>query len=85
MRTFDYTITDTIGMHARPAGEFVKLAKSLTCDVSISCGTNTADAKKLFAVMGLGISYQSNVTLAVTGANADEEVKILEDFFKSTL
>ena len=27
METFQYTITDEIGIHARPAGELAKLAK----------------------------------------------------------
>ena len=27
MKTFEYTITDPVGIHARPAGELVKEAK----------------------------------------------------------
>ena len=29
MKTFDYTITDPVGLHIRPAGKLVALAKPL--------------------------------------------------------
>ena len=36
MREFKYVITDPEGIHARPAGEFVKVAKECQSDVNIT-------------------------------------------------
>ena len=54
METFQYTITDEIGIHARPAGELAKLAKEFQSKITIKTETKQADAEKLMAVMALG-------------------------------
>ncbi|MBQ6538181.1 MAG: HPr family phosphocarrier protein, partial [Eubacterium sp.] len=38
MKEFSYTITDEQGIHARPAGLFVKEAAACECDVKIAKG-----------------------------------------------
>ena len=38
MKEFDYTIKDAVGIHARPAGQLVKLVKGLDSTVTISKG-----------------------------------------------
>ena len=40
MKEFTYVITDDQGIHARPAGEFVKLAKTFASDVQIGKAGN---------------------------------------------
>lgn len=82
MTTFNYTITDEIGIHARPAGLLVKKAQEYESELSAVCGEKTADLKKLFHVMGLG-AKQSD-TLAITCRGADEEAAAaqLEAFLK---
>ena len=55
MKEFIYTVTDPQGIHARPAGELVKLAKEFTSSVTISKDGKSGDCKKIFAIMGLGI------------------------------
>ena len=39
METFQYTITDEIGIHARPAGELAKLAKEFQSKITIKTET----------------------------------------------
>lgn len=36
MKSFVYLITDEIGIHARPAGELVKLAKEFKSKITVS-------------------------------------------------
>ena len=38
MKTFDYTVKDELGIHARPAGLLVKEAKNLTSKINIKKG-----------------------------------------------
>ena len=45
MKEFKYTITDELGIHARPAGLLVKKAAEFASTVSVDNGTKKGDAK----------------------------------------
>lgn len=85
MTQFSYEIKDAAGIHARPAGLLVKLAGTFQSDITIECGGKKASAKKLFAVMGMGIKCGSAVTVTAEGADESEAAKQLETFFKENL
>ena len=56
MKQFTYTITDPVGIHARPAGLLVKAIKALDSSVTIAkADGKSAVGTKLMALMGLGI------------------------------
>ena len=44
MKTFQYTIQDEMGIHARPAGMLVKEAKAFSSKVSLEAGGKTVAA-----------------------------------------
>ena len=52
MKEFKYVVTDPEGIHARPAGILVKQAAGYTSSVKITKGDKTADAKRIFGVIG---------------------------------
>ncbi|MEM1485821.1 HPr family phosphocarrier protein [Oscillospiraceae bacterium PP1C4] len=85
MVSFDYTIKEPMGLHARPAGILVKKLKSLPCDVSVICGERTADAKKIFSIMGLAVKCGETVTVKIEGedekAVRDEVLAFFEQNF----
>lgn len=85
MREFVYTITDPEGIHARPAGELVKLAKSFESEVSISKDGKTVSAKKIFGVMGLAVKQGQEIKLIVEGPDEDTAATSLEGFLKINL
>ena len=72
METFQYTITDEIGIHARPAGELAKLAKEFQSKITIKTETKQADAERLMAVMALGIRHGQTVTVETVGPDETE-------------
>ena len=45
MKQFQYTIKDELGVHARPAGLLVKLAKQYTSAITIETITVTAEGE----------------------------------------
>ena len=51
MKEFTYTITDAQGIHARPAGQLVKLAAGMGCNITITKDGRTVDAKRIMGVM----------------------------------
>lgn len=85
MKTFEYTIKDKLGIHARPAGLLVKAAKALDSKVTIEKDGKSADASKLFAVMGLGVKHTDTVKIFVEGGDEDVSIKAMEEFFSANL
>ena len=63
MKQFQYTIKDELGVHARPAGLLVKLAKQYTSTITIEKNGKICDMRKLMAVMGMGIRQGETITL----------------------
>ena len=51
MKTFEYTIKDELGIHARPAGLLVKAAKAYASEVSLTKGDKTVSCTKLKATI----------------------------------
>ena len=78
-------ITDPEGIHARPAGILVKQAAGYQSTVKITKGEKSADAKRIFGVMGLGVKTGEEVTITVEGADEDTAAAELETFFKENL
>lgn len=85
MKEFTYTVNDKLGIHARPAGMLVKTAKSFESDITIEKDGKTIGAKKLMMLMGLGIKCGDTVTVKVEGADEDNAVKAMKDFFTENL
>lgn len=85
MTTFTYVITDKEGIHARPAGELVKLAKTFSSTATIEKDGKSADLKKIFGVMGLGAKQGHEITVKVDGEDETEAAAALEEFLKENL
>ncbi len=85
MKEFSYVITDPEGIHARPAGEFVKAAKSFESSVKIAKDGKQVDAKRIFGVMGLAAKQGHEVTITVEGPDEDKAAAELEAFLKANL
>ena len=82
MKTFEYTITDELGIHARPAAQFTQAVTASGCTVTIAKeGGNAVPAGSILSVMGLGIKQGDAVVIDVQGADdetvADNLVNIL--------
>lgn len=85
MKSFDYTITDEIGIHARPAGILAKKAKEYASRITITKGGKTAEAQKLMAVMSLGVKKGETVTVSAEGEDEEKAAADMEIFFKENL
>lgn len=76
MKTITVTIHDKEGLHARPAGVLNKAAKGFTCSTTMTKDGQTADIKRIFAIMGLKVKCGDVLTITCDGA--DEEAAIAE-------
>ena len=87
MKQFTYTITDPVGVHARPAGMLAKAAKALDSTVTISKadGSKSAAATKLMAVMGLGVKTGETITFTIEGGDEEASAAAMEQFCKDNM
>lgn len=82
MKTFEYEVKDPMGIHARPAGILVKTAATFPCNITIESNGKTADAKKIIAVMGLGVKQGQVIKANVDGESEDDACTQLKAFFE---
>lgn len=85
MKSFEYTITDEVGLHARPAGLLVKEAKKYDSVITVTKDGKSVEAKKLMALMGLGVKKGDTVTVSVEGSDEENAAAEMEEFFKKYL
>ena len=86
MKSFDYVITDPVGIHARPAGILVKEVKSYTdSTVTLTKGDKSVNLVKLMALMQMGIKQGDKVTVSVEGGDEEAVCARIEEFFKANL
>ena len=85
MKTFEYTIKDELGIHARPAGLLVKEAKKFESECTITKDGKTKKLTQLMMLMTLGVKQGDTVTVSVDGADEDAAVASLKEFFENNL
>ena len=85
MKEFSYKIKDEAGIHARPAGLLIKKAGEFRSVITIHKGTKTADAKKIFSVMSLGVKKDDEIKITASGDDEEKAISELQSFFDTTL
>lgn len=85
MKEFNYVIKDAEGIHARPAGLFVKAAAAFPCSVSIEKDGKSVDAKRILGVMGLGVKCGQEIILRTDGEQEEEAIEKLSAFLEENL
>jgi phosphocarrier protein len=85
MKEFSYTITDELGIHARPAGLFVKQLQAAVSNVTIARGTDSCDGKKLLALMKLRIKHGETITVTFDGPDEDAASESAAAFLQANL
>ncbi len=73
-------LTNGVGMHARPAGEFTKLILGEKADVTIEYNGKTANVKSILNILALGIKAEEPFTVAVDGDNEEALLAKIADF-----
>lgn len=86
MKEFTYTVTDPLGIHARPAGQVAKLAKGYTDTViTISKNGSVAKASQLMKLMSLAVKQGDAVLVTAEGPREEEAIEALKAFFTANL
>ena len=85
MQQFDYTISDPMGLHARPAGQLVRQAAAFKSRVTIRRGDREADCTRLLRVMALCAAAGESVTFTVDGEDEQAACEAMRAFCTESL
>lgn len=84
MLTGTAIISAAQGLHARPAGELVKLAKSFTGSrVTIDNGMKVVNAVSMLSLLSLGLKKGTEVSVSVEGGDEAAAVAAIVEFLNS--
>jgi phosphocarrier protein len=79
----DIEIINKLGMHARAAAKFVKLATSFDSNIDIQKGSRRVNAKSIMGVMMLAANKGSTITIHADGSDAEKSLDALEQLIKN--
>lgn len=85
MKKLNYVIKDAVGIHARPAGALVSLIKDYKSSITIQKGSKSADARRLFSIMSLGVKCGDEITIEADGEDEELAIEALNEFLKNNL
>lgn len=75
------TLTNAVGLHARPAAKFVQTAARFTSAVTVrnvTRGTPAVDAKAILAVLTLGAEHGHVIEVSATGPDEIESLAAIK-------
>ena len=79
----DIKIINKLGMHARAAAKFVKLASSFNSQIDIERQDRRVNGKSIMGVMMLAASQGSVVTIYADGDDAEDSLNQLEQLINN--
>jgi phosphocarrier protein HPr len=85
MKNFEFTLAVENGLHARPAGQLVKLCQSLKSSIKILKGQKEADAKRMFSVMKLDAHKDDMIQFVIEGETETADAQALQKFCREDL
>ena len=77
MPTAEFTVTNKLGIHARPAAQFVKTASQYSCDIQVEKDDEQADGKSIMGLMMLAAGHGSILIISTDGDDADAALAAL--------
>jgi len=77
------TVGPEAGLHARPAAQFVKMAKGFSADIVVIKGEKQANAKSSLKIMTLGAKKGDSIVIRAEGDDAEEAVDALAELISA--
>ena len=74
----DFTILNKLGIHARPAAQFVKTANRFRCDIFVEKDGERVNGKSIMGVMMLAAGPGSTITVITEGADGPAAIGEIE-------
>jgi phosphocarrier protein len=78
----EFAIRSELGLHARPAGEFVTLASRFACEISVGRGDEWVDGRSVLSLLSLAAGQGVSLCIRATGPDAAEAVEALGELLQ---
>ncbi len=75
----EFTIQNKLGIHARPAAQFVKTASRFSSEVRVEKDGEEVDGKSIMGLMMLAAGHGSVINVAADGSDAEAALDALAD------
>ena len=79
----DIVVTNSLGIHARPASLIVQTSTPFNCDIWLEKDGTTANAKTIRSVMMLAAACDARVTIRANGRDEQKAVDALSQLFEA--
>jgi phosphotransferase system HPr (HPr) family protein len=81
MQTIVLPVNHPVGLHARPAAQFVQTASKFESEITVANKTKESDpvnAKSILSVLTLGVHQGHEIEISADGPDAEDALKALE-------
>jgi phosphocarrier protein len=78
MPSRELTISNKLGIHARPAAEFVKTASRYDAEIRVEKDGEEVDGKSIMGLMMLAAGHGSVLTVMAEGNDAEDALTAIE-------
>jgi phosphocarrier protein HPr len=78
MKQKEITIINKLGLHARAAAKFVKVASSFQSEISVHTGHKEVSGKSIMGIMMLAAGKGSTITIKTIGSDEEAALNALE-------
>lgn len=75
-------IVNELGIHARPAAMFVKLANKFASEITVEKGSEQVNGKSIMGIMMLAAGKGSKIKISAVGEDAALAVKEIEELIQ---
>ena len=79
MLSKEVTVSNKLGIHARPAAQFVKTASQFEAEIRVEKDGEEINGKSIMGLMMLAAGHGSVLKLIAEGPDAEEALQSLED------
>jgi len=81
IKTFE--LKNKLGMHARPAAAFVKIAQKFKSEIFLEHNGQTVNGKSILGLLTMACPYKGKLTVRVEGHDAAEAMKTLGELIEN--
>ncbi len=82
-RIREVEIKNKLGLHARPAAMFVRLASKFPCEIHVEKDGERVNGKSLMGLLMLAAGQGSRLKIYAEGSRAEEALNALEELINS--
>jgi phosphocarrier protein HPr len=78
----EYTVTNKLGIHARPAALFVRVTGRFESDITVEKDGETVNGKSIMGLMMLAAGRGSQLRITAEGRDAEQAIHAVEELFR---